>query len=271
MSRSILIVVVATNLGALATSEVVQAKSEGGQKRRIERRYEAVAWGKKQSLRDNLFRSFKAGASKGTDWSVYQQRYKDLDFHWEEMKRKGIDPREETLYFGYISWSTDKGLLSDHYVRFYVAARKLSRDQQLANELQGYKRPQLKKALESLEAEELSVLDLVDRRTLQIALTIVDKQTLMHILENIDVATLRVALEVMDRPTLMNGITRIDRPTLKHAVQEMDRETLTYVLSNVDPATLTAISEVIDDETYSVALAVVTNSDVRARIAAARR
>jgi hypothetical protein len=46
------------------------------------------------------------------------------------MKDKGIDPKKETLYFGMIDWVTKNGIgiPTDHYVQFYVAARKKNRN-----------------------------------------------------------------------------------------------------------------------------------------------
>jgi len=272
MPRIAIRVIILVYVCVLGHAVAVEAKTEGGQKGRVERRYEVVAWGKKQSLVDNLWRTYKAVSSAGTDWTVYQQRYKDLDFHWDEMKRKGIDPQKEKVYFDYIEWSEQKTGYSDHYVRFYVAARKLTPQQILANRFERYKRPELKKELEALDADTLGdVLVGVDRRTLQIGLTIIDRPTLVHALENVDTETLQVAIEVIDQPTLLNGITKIDRATLKHAIEVMDRKTLAFVLTNVDPATLKAIGEVVDDETYKVSLEIETNDDVRAKLAGARR
>jgi hypothetical protein len=104
--------------------------SQESEQERIKRKYDVVAWGKKQSLIDNIGRIIDAVESKGTDWTVYERRYKDLEFHWNEMKDKGIDPKKETLYFGMIDWVTKNGIgiPTDHYVQFYVAARKKNRN-----------------------------------------------------------------------------------------------------------------------------------------------
>ncbi len=115
------------------------------EKSKISKKYEVVSWGDSQRLTDNLVRVGKAIAGGGTSegsLDVYRQRYRELKSHWndadEKFKKKGVDTKNEPVYFGFIEWVQKSTIpvpsipgvpkppkiVTDHFIQFYVAARK---------------------------------------------------------------------------------------------------------------------------------------------------
>lgn len=106
------------------------AESNGQKKKRaVEKKYEVVAWGPKQRLTENLRRTYDA--CTGSTFEVAAKRYKEVKEHYDEVVKKfhehNVDWKKEPTYFDVIEWTSYDsitGLPSDHWIRFYVAARK---------------------------------------------------------------------------------------------------------------------------------------------------
>lgn len=106
---------------------------QDSEKRRIKKRYEVVSFGQRQSFVATLGRT----AEGALEWygfdlddkSVYEKRYEALKLHWDDVRKKfrenNVDTKTEPIYIGYIDWvHKEFGVVVDHYIQFYVAARK---------------------------------------------------------------------------------------------------------------------------------------------------
>lgn len=100
--------------------------------RRIENKFDKVAWGKSQSLTDNVLRILRQIGAQGMDVDVYRRRHEELKFHVNELEKKGIDLAKDDITFGLIEWTETVKILSgpfgevripkDHKIKFYIGA-----------------------------------------------------------------------------------------------------------------------------------------------------
>lgn len=119
--------------------------SHDSEKERIYAKFEIVSFGQTQSFTKTCVRIFEGiGEWFGYDLddkSVYEKRYEALKLHWDDARAKfrkhDVDTKSEPIYFGYIDWVKKQEIpppfpgapdppdvVTDHYIQFYVAARK---------------------------------------------------------------------------------------------------------------------------------------------------